>query len=364
MLPLLDLALRRAQERPSTGSVMKRKAETKPSSSSSRAARTGRGQVGLNESAGSLDDLYQTIGVIGRGSFAEINLLKKREGGELFALKTCCKLDALSYAHLRKEAVLMKPLRHAFLLTPVQVVDSRGRAASFSVLLELCPGGDLLQLLRRQPEARLQPAAAARFCAMIVLGLGALHEAGLAYRDLKPENLFLRANGYLRLADFGLAAPLSECDTTQVGTALYQAPELVRKQAHGLGVDWWALGVLLVEMLTGASPFAADGSGDEATQAAVLKHEGGVPSSVAADALPADAALLIAELLRPKAACRLGARAQGGVPAVKAHAWLAQTPWEGLEEMTEPAPLVPPPLDDDTDAALLELTKRCQSGFD
>ena len=102
---------------------MKRKLEPKPSSSSSRSARTGRGQVGLHESAGSLDDLYQTIGVIGRGSFAEINLLKKREGGDLFALKTCCKLDALSYAHLRKEAVLMQPLRHAFLLTPVQVVS-------------------------------------------------------------------------------------------------------------------------------------------------------------------------------------------------------------------------------------------------
>ena len=179
--------------------------------------------MGLHESAGSLDELYETVGVIGRGSFAEINLLKKREGGELFALKTCCKLDALSYAHLRQEAVLMKPLRHAFLLTPVEVVDSRGRAASFSVLLELCPGGDLLQLLRRQPEARLQPAAAARYCAMIVLGLGALHEAGLAYRDLKPENLFLRANGYLRLADFGLAAPLAECDTTQVRTARCRA---------------------------------------------------------------------------------------------------------------------------------------------
>ena len=294
---------------------MKRKAEPKPSTSSSRSARTGRGQVGLHESAGSLDDLYQTVGVIGRGNFAEINLLKKREGGELFALKTCCKLDALSYAHLRKEAVLMQPLRHNFLLTPVQVVDSRGRAASFSVLLELCPGGDLLQLLRRQPEGRLQPAAAARFCAMIVLGLEALHEAGLAYRDLKPENLFLRANGYVRLADFGLAAPLAECDTTQVGTALYQAPELVRKQAHGPGVDWWALGVLLVEMLSGSSPFAAaadqaadQASSEEATHAAILEHVGGVPASVAADALPADAALLIAALLQPDAAQRLGVR--------------------------------------------------------
>ena len=76
--------------------------------------------MGLHESAGSLDELYETVGVIGRGSFAEINLLKKREGGELFALKTCCKLDALSYAHLRQEAVLMKPLDG----TPSNSVDA------------------------------------------------------------------------------------------------------------------------------------------------------------------------------------------------------------------------------------------------
>ena len=119
--------------------------ESNLSSASSRAARTGRSAVELHEAAGSLGDDYKTLGVIGRGSFAEINLLQKREGGELFALKTCCKLDALSYAHLRKEAVLMQPLRNNFLLTPVKVVDSRGRAASFSVLLELCPGGDMLQ---------------------------------------------------------------------------------------------------------------------------------------------------------------------------------------------------------------------------
>ena len=87
-------------------------------------------------------------------------------------------------------------------------------------------------------------------------------------------------------------------------------------------------------MLTGSSPFAAlpegsgdEAAGDEATQAAVLKHEGGVPASVAADALPAGAAQLVAALLHPQAAQRLGAQAQGGMPAVKAHAWLALTRW-------------------------------------
>ena len=344
--------------------MSKRKAAAEPSTASSaRAARTGRGAVGLHEAAGSLDADYETLGVLGRGNFSEINLLRRRGTKELFALKTCCKLDALSYAHLRKEAQLMAPLRNAFLLTPLKVVDSKGRAASFSMLLELCPGGDMLQLLRRQPEKKLQPAAAAAYCAMVVLGLEALHEAGLAYRDLKPENLLLRANGYLRIADFGLTAPLKECGTTEVGTALYQAPELIRKQVHGFGVDWWALGVLLLELLVGASPFAADD--EDATQAAILAHAGGLPASAPEDGLPPDAAALVGALLQPDVAQRLGSHAQGGAAAVRQHAWLRETAWEQLANMSAPAPIVPEPLDDaDMDATLFELTKRCQSGFD
>jgi len=260
---------------------------------------------------------------------------------------------------------------HACVLSPRAVCDSAGRAGNFSMLLPLCPGGDLLQLLRRQPRHALSEPAARAYACMVALGLGAMHAAGLAYRDLKPENLLLKPNGYLCIADFGFTAPFAECrKKQQVGTAMYQAPELLRKQPHGAAVDWWAYGCLLLEMVSGVSPFADDD--DEAVEAAVLAHKGGVPS-LPADAVPTSAALrhLCDEhLLRADAADRLGGQTAAATAAaastLRSHKWFDGVDWEGCEAMTEPAPSVPPPLPpaDRTDELLVELTSRCQQGFD
>ena len=218
---------------------------------SARAAWTGAGGWDLSEAAGDLSATHETLGVLGRGNFAEINLVRHSETHELRALKFCCKLDAPSYAHLRTEATLASRVAHPFVLSPLAIADSPGRAGNFSVMLPLCPGGDLLQLLRREPSKMLPELHVRSYASMIVLGLRAIHDAGLVYRDLKPENLLVRANGYLCLADFGLAATLAECRKkgTQVGTAMYQAPELTRKLPHDQTVDWWAFGCLLVEMV-------------------------------------------------------------------------------------------------------------------
>jgi serine/threonine protein kinase len=336
---------------------------------SARAARTGAGGWDLSEAAGDLDLDYATLGVLGRGSFAEINLVRHRGSGELYALKFCCKLDAPSYTHLRAEATLAKKVRSPFVLSPLAISDSPGRAGNYSVLLPLCPGGDLLQLLRRQPTANVLDERAARsYAAMVVLGLRALHAAGLAYRDLKPENLLLRSDGYLCLADFGLAATAAQCKKKGelVGTAMYQAPELLAKAPHDVAVDWWALGCLLLEMVRGKSPFLRDD--DEATAAAVLAHEGGVPAAQGEGAPEPSAALsdLCAKLLHPTPSERLGSPAgAAGADAIQQHAWFAELDWAACAARELPAPAVPAPLDAaDVDATLLELSKRCQQGFD
>jgi serine/threonine protein kinase len=94
--------------------------------------------------------------------------------------------------------------------------------------------------------------------AQIVLALGYLHSNQIVHRDLKPENVLMDTNGYICLADFGLAKFLKDAkDQTYsfCGTAEYLAPEIYDMKGHGFSVDWWTLGILMYEMATGRPPF-------------------------------------------------------------------------------------------------------------
>ena len=106
-------------------SLMKRTAP-QAGGPSARAARVSAAAGALHLAAGDLDREYRTLGVLGRGNFSEVTLLRHRTSGELFALKTCCKLEAPSLEHLKRESTLMARVRHPFLLTPQRVVDQRG----------------------------------------------------------------------------------------------------------------------------------------------------------------------------------------------------------------------------------------------
>ena len=95
------------------------------------------------------------------------------------------------------------------------------------------------------------------YATQIILGLGYLHQRGIAHRDLKLENILLDHDGYIKLIDFGLAKMLrdDELTSTICGTPEYMAPEVLDQSGHDLSVDWWAVGILLYEMLIGVTPF-------------------------------------------------------------------------------------------------------------
>lgn len=146
------------------------------------------------------------------------------------------------------------------------------------MLLDYCPGGEVFSYLRKQK--RFDENTSRFYAAEIVLILEFLHEReGVAYRDLKPENLLLDADGHIKLVDFGFAkrlrnskkpwharrsAPRGSSDGvddckgetyTLCGTPEYLAPEVIQSKGHTTAVDWWALGILIYEFMTGYPPF-------------------------------------------------------------------------------------------------------------
>ena len=117
------------------------------------------------------------------------------------------------------------------------------------LLIEYVPGGELFSYLRG--EGRLPDATAKFYAAEIVLAFAHLHLTNIAYRDLKPENLLITASGHLKITDFGFAKIVEDRTWTLCGTPEYLAPEIIQSKGHNKSVDWWALGVLIYEMLAG-----------------------------------------------------------------------------------------------------------------
>lgn len=125
------------------------------------------------------------------------------------------------------------------------------------MVFEFVQGGELFKRLRH--EGRFSQDVALFYGSQILLTLYYLHRAGVIYWDLKPENLLIDKNGNIKLADFGFAKWLGHKEKTYTlcGTPEYLAPELIHsdKEGYTRAVDWWALGVLMYEMMVGFPPF-------------------------------------------------------------------------------------------------------------
>ena len=175
---------------------------------------------------------FDVLEVIGEGSFGRVYKCKKRDSGQILALKVMKKQYLISNHQIKyavSEAQIMKTLDHPYLLKLIYAFQT---PSNLYMALEFCENGDLSQIL--DEHSLLDEKIAKFLIAELILGIRCLHKKGILFRDLKPENILLDSDGHIRLADFGLAKQGKEGQDLKAqsfcGSPAYLAPEMLKKE--------------------------------------------------------------------------------------------------------------------------------------
>ncbi|XP_010260111.1 PREDICTED: phototropin-1 [Nelumbo nucifera] len=315
---------------------------------------------------------FRPVKPLGSGDTGSVHLVELCGTGEYFAMKAMDKALMLNRNKVHRacaEREILDMLDHPFL---------PALYASFQTKTHIClvtdyfPGGELFLLLDRQPMKVLKEDAMRFYAAEVVVALEYLHCQGIIYRDLKPENILLQSNGHVTLTDFDLSC-LTSCkpqllipDTQDkkkkqkghqllpifmaepmrasnsfVGTEEYIAPEIITGDGHTSAVDWWALGILLYEMLYGYTPFR--GKTRQRTFANILHKNLKFPRNIS---VSLNAKQLMYQLLQRVPKHRLGSHE--GANEIKQHPFFRSVNWALVRCMNPPK--LDAPLFEATDA--------------
>lgn len=303
----------------------------------------------LYETTLALEDLKR-IKLLGEGLFGKVWLVeadKAKIGQEdnLFALKSQSKADDTrgrdALDAIRKEIQVMKDLDHPNIATLMQTFEDDD---SLYMLMGFLPGGELLgRIYQETPTGDLSSGMCedhARFYSYVIADtLAFIHSRDYVFRDLKPENVMIDADGYPVIVDFGFTKHIPEGKTyTFCGTPNYVAPEVILSSGHNRSVDHWALGITLYEIVVGENPFFFEGM-DHMTLYETIYRDDPYPLKPE-DGRSMELIDLVGRLLEKDPTKRLGMLA-GGMDDVLSHSWFDTIDTLKLCSKTLPAPWRP-----------------------
>ncbi|KAJ6403278.1 hypothetical protein OIU84_015235 [Salix udensis] len=302
---------------------------------------------------------FKPIKPLGCGDTGSVHLVELQGAGELYAMKAMEKSMMLNRNKVHRACIereIISHLDHPFLPT---LYSSFQTSTHVCLITDFFPGGELFSLLDKQPMKLFNEESSRFYAAEVVVGLEYLHCLGIVYRDLKPENILLQKDGHIVLSDFDLsfltsckpqiikhappnkrrrsrshppptfvAEPITQSNSF-VGTEEYISPEIITGMGHSSAIDWWALGILLYEMLYGRTPFR--GKNRQKTFANILHKDLTFPSSIPVSLA---ARQLINALLNRDPSIRLGSKT--GANEIKQHPFFRGINWPLIRCMKPP----------------------------
>lgn len=283
---------------------------------------------------------------IAKGGFGSVWVAKKISSGDIFALKVLRREGERMMT--RVEELILKQHTSAFLVRGYYSFATRRHIV---LALEYMPGGDLGTMLVQvgclpEPQARF-------YLAEAVAGISYLHREGVVHHDVKPQNMLISASGHLKLTDFGLSAARDHGHLGR-GTLPYAAPEVLKGAAGSSGLDMWALGVVLLELLHGELPFTADDPpGFRAAITQQLDARGVWEPRDGVEAFAQATGLSLAALDLCRSVLVEDASRRATIDVLRRHAFFGGVVWDQLERMEPP---FVPVLEDASDTSYFEAT--------
>ena len=289
---------------------------------------------------------FTILKCLGKGSYGTVWLVKQNATGRLYAQKQFKKASITVTKKLVEQtkterSILESVNRHPFIVNLYYAFQDREK---LYLILQYASGGELFHHLAM--EKFFTEDVAAFYIAELILALDHLHhKVGIVYRDLKPENCLLDSEGHLLLTDFGLSKVAvddpntpggSRCNSQGIGTFEYMAPEVIRGDHGGYGktCDWWSLGALAHDLLTGSPPFG--GNNKTKIMDNILKKKLVLPYYLSPDAKD-----FLTRLLRKEPNKRLGAKGSADVAIMKRHRFFRKIDWAKLERRELEPPITP-----------------------
>ncbi|KAJ7562929.1 hypothetical protein O6H91_03G089500 [Diphasiastrum complanatum] len=296
-------------------------------------------------------NLFRPIKFLGHGDTGRVHLVELQGTGEFYAMKVMNKLRLQNRNKVHRvctEREILEMVDHPFLPTLYGSFQTR---THICFITDFCAGGELHLLLDKQPFRQFKEETVRFYAAELVVALEYLHCMGIVYRDLKPENVLIQRDGHISLVDFNLSlltstipkmippkqpsnrhkkkkgSPLPKLVTNPiarsnsfVGTEEYIAPEIITGSGHNSAIDWWALGILVYEMLYGRTPFLDKSR--NGTFSNILKKEVTFPRNIPVSIV---AKQFIHALLQKDPTERLGSLA--GADDIKKHPFFSSIMW-------------------------------------